>query len=199
MLLADVQMNVPMPIRILLLIAASAFGVWMCYGMIKDTILEWGSTRHGKPAIGWIVQANDKLYEEGRGNAAGLVLVSPDEKTEQDEAYMTELVERMISLRSSRRRTKDEKYVWSLMEDGTYLSGQRDELPQSFTGGPEVYAAHVIVQRFFLPKKRITKPYVHCLIPWASPGSPAWTISPKEFKERKQKERAAEGDDEGDE
>src|SRR3954470_12321806 len=44
----------------------------------------------GEPTIGWIIQANNNLFEAGHMDYPALVLISPDEETANDEEYMTD-------------------------------------------------------------------------------------------------------------
>ena len=54
------------------------------------------------------------------------------------------------------------------------------------------------MQRALLPERRLTDPFVCCLVPWRAPGAPMWTIAERDFRERKRKARRAAGRDQGD-
>lgn len=192
MLLGDVQLfnNIPVPVRVVLLVALVAFGGWVLSSQVMDLVRDWQTTHYGEPALGWVVQANDVLYQRGREHAAAVVLVSPDDDVARDEEFMTGLAERMMELKGVRGGTKEERYVSRLVTDEAYVPGKRDRLPRSFTEGEEVYAAHVIVQRALLPERRLVDPFVCCLIPWRAPGAPMWTIAERDFRKRKARRAA---------
>jgi hypothetical protein len=123
----------------------------------------------GQPTFGWLVQANQKLFEPGVIDLPALVLISPDERTLRDETFLNELAERIFDLKGTppdECASKDEAFVAELMMDETYVEGKRDKLPKSFTQGRPVYLAHIFVYRDDLPGKRIGRRRIACSVIW---------------------------------
>jgi hypothetical protein len=148
--------------------------------------------RHGDPTIGWIVQANNALFEEGVLDYPALVLISKDEDTANDEAFMTELAEDIMDLKGVDCDDDDEEFVSGLVTDETYVAGKRDKVPKAFCGRPNVYLAHIYIYREHLPKKRLTQKYVCCQVVWDEPGT---LICTRPWKGRKKRDRRDEDED----
>src|SRR5690242_7306544 len=109
----------------------------------KKRVLE-----QGEATVGWLVQANSKLFEEGFMDLPALVLLSPDKETVNDEEQMTELAERIMELKGTNPEdcdNEDDAFVAELMFDETYVEGKRDKLPKRFANGRNVYLAHIFV------------------------------------------------------
>src|SRR6266540_4125245 len=103
----------------------------------KSRALEEGELTHG-----WLVQANDGLFEDGFMDLPGLVVVSPDRETNDDEDFMTELADQIMELKGEDPDECDDKgeaKIAKWMADETYVEGRRDKLPKSFTDGKTVY------------------------------------------------------------
>jgi hypothetical protein len=127
---------------------------------------------HGSPTIGWIVQANDNLYQDGQmPSYPAFVLISPDKETASHEEFMTNLAGEIMELKGEECEDEDEQRISKLVTDEKYGEGKRDRLPQSFTEGREVYLAHIIIFRDHLPKQKLTESFVHCQVVWNEPGT----------------------------
>ena len=89
----------------------------------RDRILEEGDKTHG-----WLVQANDELFKKDDGeDHPALIVISPDEETNNDEEFLTELIEAITDLKGSDPEECDDKgeaKVAKLMADETYIEGQ---------------------------------------------------------------------------
>jgi hypothetical protein len=149
----------------------------------------------GSHTTGWLVQAHQNIFDEGSMDEAGLVLVSPDPEVAEDREFMTELAEKVMELKGTDPDdcdTKGEARVAELMADETYVEGKRDRLPKSFTGGKEVYLAHVYIYRDHLPGKKLTRRRVPCAIVWDDEAAMICSRPPS----KKEKRRYEEDEDE---
>lgn len=142
----------------------------------KNYVLE-----NGDHTTAWLVQANNKLFQDGIMDLPALVLISPDEATAADEEFMTDLAERIMELKDTDPDDDDEAFVAKLVTDETYVEGKRDKLPRSFTDGRKVYLAHIYVYRDHLPLKKIGKRKIACAVIWDEPGTMICTrpVKPK--------------------
>ncbi len=179
---------------------------WVCIGLtvvavilivvlnIKMSNARKYTLENGEPVIGWLVQANNNLFEKGIQDYPAVVLISPDPKSADDEEYMTELASDIMSLKGEDCDDDDEEFVSSLVTDEAYVEGKRTKLPKSFADRPNIYLCHVYIYRDDLPKKRLTQNYVCCSIIWDEPGT---LICSRPWKGRKKsKRRDDEYDDE---
>jgi hypothetical protein len=159
---------------------------------IRDTKRKNQVIAEGDHSIGWLVQANSNLYEDGFLDYPGVVLISPDEETANDEAFMTGLAERIMELKGADPADcddKDEAVVARLMSDETYLQGQRDKLPKRFANGRTVYLAHIFIYRDHLPKQRIEGASMPVALFWNDPKSLVCTRpAPAKKKPRRDKD-----------
>jgi hypothetical protein len=122
---------------------------------------------NGTAVIGWLVQANNALFQPGTSGDPAQVLISfPGDRAASIEE-LADLAERVARLKSARPADAVEKQVTRLVRDETYRPTERYLLPREFTGGLEVYSVHIYVERNLLPEGRITTPYFHCV---AIPG-----------------------------
>jgi hypothetical protein len=144
-------------------------------GVASLMVLEKRNRKHilenGQATIGWIVQANKALFEDGLMDNPALVLLSPDEELANDEAFMTDLAARILELKGVECDDPDERFVSSLVTDERYVEGKRVRLPRSFTGKREVYLAHIFIYRDDLPRKKLDGPAVPCSVIWDEPRS----------------------------
>jgi hypothetical protein len=146
----------------------------VAYFNIRDRKNRERAIAEGEHTVGWLVQANANLFQEGVMDLPALVLLSRDKETVKDEAFMTELADRIMALKGvdpSECGDKDEACVAELMSDETYIEGKRDLLPRRFANGRQVYLAHIVIYRDHLPKKRITSNRIPCTILWDEPKS----------------------------
>ena len=119
----------------------------------RDRVLDEGDHTHG-----WLVQANNALFEKGDADLPALLIISPDAETNDDEEYMTELADDIMTLKGEKPDdcdTEGEEKVAKLMADETYIEGRRDKLPKCFTDGKTVYLVHFYVFREHLPGKKL--------------------------------------------
>jgi hypothetical protein len=174
-------------------VAAVAFIV---FAAIRDSKRKAYALEHGEKTHGWLVQANAALFEDGVMDQPALVVISPDEETNDDEEFMTDLAERIMELKSETGgvigRTKVERAVSRLMSDETYVEGKKDKLPAEFTDNREVYLVHIFVYRDHLPDKRLEGRKIPCVIIWDDPSAMVCTRP----ESRKRKRRDDDGDDE---
>jgi hypothetical protein len=151
----------------LMVLAGVAFVI---YAVVRDNKRRDYSLEHGERTHGWLVQANSALFEKGDMDLPALVVISPDEETNDDEEFMTELAADIMALKDENGkvigRTKAERFVSKLMSDERYIEGKQDQLPTEFTRGREVYLVHIYIYRDHLPRKKLTEPKVPCVIVW---------------------------------
>ncbi|MBN9524473.1 hypothetical protein J0H58_39160 [bacterium] len=118
----------------------------------------------GVPVVGWLVQANATLFHPGGEDAPAQLLICFDAPGGEG---LGELAAEVGRLKSEPPATEVERVVAALVRDETYRPGVRLRLPDEFTGGREVYAADVWVERRLLPEGRLTDRQLACL---AIPG-----------------------------
>jgi hypothetical protein len=132
---------------------------------------------NGETVKAWLVQANNALFQPQEASPGfGLpaqFLISFDESAADSPEVMQGLAKRMTALKGKKPSDPAERKVAKLVTDETYRPGCRDRLPESFTGGPVVYAVHVVVEPARLPAKRIDRPYIYCK---AIPGDSGWVF-----------------------
>lgn len=163
---------------------------------IKESKKKRQTLEDGDHTTAWLVQANNKLFEDGIMDQPGLVLISPDKATSQDEELMTDLAERIMDLKGEDPDDLDDKAerkIAELMLDETYIEGRRDKLPKSFTQGKEVYLAHIYIYRDHLPGKKLKRRRIPCAVIWDDPESLICT------RPATKKDRRRDDDDEDDE
>jgi len=159
--------------------------VVVVYFAIADRNKKKRVIEKGSHTTGWLVQANVKLFEKGFMDLPALVLISPDEKTANDEELMTELAERIMALKGADPEDcadKDEAFIARLMADETYIEGKRDQLPRRFAQGRDVYLAHIFVYRNHLPDERVVGNQVPCAVIWDEPKSLICTYPSDELR-----------------
>ena len=118
----------------------------------------------GSRVVGWLVQANRLLFQPGNASAPALLLISFDSP---DGVGLERLAAEVARLKSEQPTTKIEKAVAALVRDETYRPEVRVKLPEEFTGGTEVYAVNVWIEREFLPEGFLTQRRILCR---ATPG-----------------------------
>ncbi len=162
-----------MPIWGWVCVALTVLGViFVVVVNVLDSKKRAATLANGEHTHGWLVQANQALFEEGNLDNPALVIVSTDAATNDDEDYMTELAERIMELKSVGEilgDTKAERAVSKLMKDEAYVEGKRDKLPTEFTDGREVYLVHIYIYRNHLPDKRLGGRKIYCAIVWDDP------------------------------
>ena len=152
----------------------------------RDRVLEEGERTHG-----WLVQANEELFEKGDSDMPALIVISPDEETNDDEEFMTKLTEEIMELKGDDPDECEggEAKVAELMADETYVEGRRDKLPKSFTDGKTVYLVHVYVFRDHLSGKRLgPNPKLAVAIVWDEEESLVCTRPASKKRSRKRRD-----------
>ena len=159
----------------------------------RDRVLEEGERTHG-----WLVQANDELFKKGDSDMPALIVISPDEETNDDEEFMVKLTEEIGELKGADPDECEggEVKVAELMADETYIEGRRDKLPKSFTDGKTVYLVHIYVFRDHLPGKRLgPNPTLPCAIIWDETDGLVCSRPVSKKKSRKRRDDDDEDDD----
>lgn len=113
----------------------------------------------GVRVVGWLVQANNLLFQPGNASAPALLLISFESP---DGTGLERLAAEVARLKSEQPKTGIEKAVATLVRDETYRPEVRVKLPADFTGGIEVYAVNVWIERGFLPEGRLTQGRIVC-------------------------------------
>jgi hypothetical protein len=161
-----------------------AFVLFVIYANVVDAKKRKYTLENGDATHGWLVQANNALFEPGNMDLPALVIISPDAKTNDDEEFMTDLAERIMELKGEEGETKAERAVARLMADETYISGKRDELPAQFTNGKKVFLVHILIYRTHLSGKKIEDRKIPCAIVWDEPGTVVCTRPVRQTKQR---------------
>jgi hypothetical protein len=160
-------LKLAVPIIGLAILAAAGIAVYIWHEAEKKK----HTLGRGEATIGWLVQANSLLFQRGPMDHPALVLISPDKDTANDEEFMVELAGRVMELKGTHGRDRDEQYVSRLVTDEDYVEGKRDQLPKSFAGRSNVYAAHVMIHREHLPERKLDGPMIHLCVIWDEPRS----------------------------
>lgn len=172
---------------------------WVCIGIVIALVVlvivskklenkkRAYTLENGEATHGWLVQANNALFESGNMDLPALIVISPDAET-NDEEFMTDLAERIMELKGESGETKDEREVARLMADEAYIAGRRDRLPEKFADGKEVYLVHIMVYRDHLPERMIEDRAIPCAIVWDEPGTVVCTRPVKRKKRRRDDE-----------
>ena len=113
--------------------------------------------------VGWIVQANNVLYQPGVGSSPAMVLIGFDGVIGELDFAVGDLARRVAQLKHGEADSRVEEDVALLVRDESYRPFQWNPLPEEFTGGLEVYSVHVWIERKFLPEKVLKLPFVRCL------------------------------------
>lgn len=141
----------------------------------------------GVPVWGVLVQANSMLFQPGNTDLPCLVLFSFEPAGGHIE-YMQRLAAGIFDLKNVRQSDPDLRYVSTLVTNESALKYRRRKLPISFTGGPTVYCADLIITRSSLPAGYITEKVLPCI---AEPGEsgalellPWWLAAGKDNPDR---------------
>jgi hypothetical protein len=129
----------------------------------------------GEHTTGWLVQANNSLFEPGTLDLPAMVVISPDPETARDKDFMTELAERIFNLKGhdpDECGDKEDAFVAALMADERYIQGKKDRLPKRFAEGRTVYLAHIMIFRDDLPGKKLSGRRVPCAVVWDDDKQP---------------------------
>lgn len=172
---------------------------WVCGGLVVlfgvgGPLLKWWEVRRrrrviaeGDQTTGWLVQANDKLFEEGQLDLPAFVLISPDKATAEDAEFMGEVLAWVGSLKDTEPDDPDEAEVAAFVTDEMYQEGKRLRIAPGLVNGREVYIAHIYIYRGDLPWRKLTEPTVACAVNWDDPKS---MICSRPAPPKKRKRRA---------
>jgi hypothetical protein len=117
--------------------------------------------RQGVRLVGWIVQANNALFQPGLNDLPAQVIITFDDVPNVTE-YLEKIGKKLYSLKSGYGIDPVERQVAKLVKDETFVYGSRVKLPTEFTGGPTVYSCHVIIERQCLLHGCLKLPFVEC-------------------------------------
>src|SRR5262249_39608173 len=106
--------------------------------------------RRGVPVTAALVQANNRLFEPGREPLPATTLFTFDKHIPDRDAWLDQMARRVFRLKTEEPQNDDEAEVAQLTGEGRARMYRRVELPSSFTGGPTVYAADLIICPWFL-------------------------------------------------
>lgn len=141
----------------------------------------------GEHTTGWLVQANNSLFEPGTVDLPALVVISPDPDTAEDKDLMTDLAERIFNLKGHDPDDcgdEDDAFIAALMADETYIEGKMDRLPKRFAQGHKVFLAHIMIYRDDLPGKKLSGRRVPCAVVWDDKTQPIVSrpLTPDEYR-----------------
>jgi hypothetical protein len=114
-----------------------------------------------------LVAVNEEMLRPGRFTMLCLTLVS-FEPVGADIVYMSELAHAIFAMQGAPQSDRDLRYVAGLSTDRKSAKYRRRKLPVSFTGGPTVYCAELVIDRDRLPQGYITENVLSCI---AVPGN----------------------------
>ncbi len=122
--------------------------------------------KSGIPVWVVLVQANSLLFEPGEFDMPCEVLFSFEPAGGKTD-YLSRLAESMYDLKDAPQSDPDLRYVSGLVTDEKAVKYRRRRLPVSFTGGPIVYCADLVIIRSNLAVGFIQARVLPCL---AEPG-----------------------------
>ncbi len=122
--------------------------------------------QQGMPVWGVLVQANQLLFAPGDRNHPCLVLFSFEPAGGHID-YLQRLASAIFALKETRPTDPDLRLVAHYVTDERAVKYRRRKLPTSFTGGPTVYCADLIIVRSCLPNGFLTEKVLPCI---AEPG-----------------------------
>jgi hypothetical protein len=105
------------------------------------------------------IQANNMLYEPQRLSLPGLVLITFERDEVVSKQRLTELAEDIYALKEQRPRNRTEEEVRDIVmaSEQKGMLYRRRLLPRAFTGGPEVYAADLMIRPHYLRHRFLTE------------------------------------------
>jgi hypothetical protein len=133
-------------------------GVIIYYAIVIKN-LEKRHEAEGELMVGWIVQANNILYQPGSMASWAQILVAFDEP-EFPDPHASVLALSFAELKDGQATTADEKKIAKLVRDERAMPNERFRLPKTYTRGREIYSMHVMVERYLLPKGYLHLPFV---------------------------------------
>jgi hypothetical protein len=146
---------------VLILLATAGAISWLTYLFVAQIRRRRRILREGVPTVAAIVQANTELFAPGIDQPAQVVF-SLDKGLADPLPYLRQLAQRMFALKNTRQADADLRLVAGVVTRERYRPLMCVQLPVSFTGGPAVYTAHVMVRRRYLHRGFLTEPCVVC-------------------------------------
>ena len=170
--------------------STSGFAVFMCVVQLIYIGQIYGQNRAAgewvkrlTPVLTVLVQGNSRLFKPGRETLPALVLYSGDPFNQRDVESLQEIARRMNELKGKPQEEADLAAVSEIVTDERAVRGRRRRLPTSFTGGAEVYAADLWVERACLEHGFITGPVIPCFMERGERGAirvmPWWIAEEK--------------------
>jgi hypothetical protein len=144
---------------------AALIGIGAFIWKWKDNIRFLKIAVRGDRVVGWIVQANDMLYQKAGKDGEndqfpGLVVFSLDPKDGYNVEFMESICKYLIKLKENGTDDPKLKKLVQEIRDEKWRKNRIRQLPEEITDGAEVYMAHVLICVPNLPKKRITRSYI---------------------------------------
>ena len=110
--------------------------------------------KKGQFALGCIVQANVKLFSRGILDLPAAIIYTFDEYYDDKFEELEELSSKVFNLIHTKQENKILSEIdYNLEAETERLYGVR--LPDEFTGGREVFFSAIMINRKYLPKKRL--------------------------------------------
>lgn len=161
----------------LILVVVVGFGLLFAIGsymMAKDKKKQEHVIKQGDHVRGWVLMANEALYEADdlSDSNAAFVLIARDPEVGEDQEFMEKLVEEVRDIIESPSKdldTDDEHEVHDFLISHNYREGKKLKIPKSITQGKTVFLCHLLVFRDDLPLRKITGSSLSCAICWDDP------------------------------
>jgi hypothetical protein len=127
----------------------------------------------GVESVAWAVMVDKTIRKKAEdefdlGGVAG-VLIAADQRDETDADFMLGLGDKLEALCDEKQTDPELKALRREVRDNTYRNGVWCRLPDAWTEGAEVYYTMMEIFRDDLPKKRLTRRYVRCLVDFDRP------------------------------
>jgi hypothetical protein len=116
--------------------------------------------REGRTLFAPIVQANNLLFEWGKDDLPAQVLICFEPDSPQLRRQLLDIASTVATLKTQEPATADAEFVAEIVRNETPRWGRRDRLPDSFTGGLNVYAVPVTVIRAHLPGRALQRKFI---------------------------------------
>jgi hypothetical protein len=96
----------------------------------------------------YVIQANSDIWKPGPSpQLPALVLTSFDPRVMNDKKYMMGLVKQLVNYKGTAQNHPELAYVAAITTDERAVNDRRRVLPPAMTGGPEVFALDILLQR----------------------------------------------------
>ncbi len=118
--------------------------------------------RDGQTLFAPLVQANSLLFDPGKEDLPAQVLISFDSDTPELRRRLLDIADAVAALKTREAETADEQVVAEIVQNETPRWGRRHRLPDSFTGGLNVFAAPVTIERKKLPGRCLQRKFIFC-------------------------------------